>query len=84
MEKIITWENAQAQSQTFTIIAYASGLDEARRLVISEMASLVPQTLSPAAGAALMNWTYENEPVVKQSSSRIAEQHVSIAKVNEQ
>ncbi len=83
MKKSILWKNAKAKHKTFTITVHVSSIGEARRLVIAAIAGLVPQTLSEAEGEALLNWTYEKEPVIEQRSLGIAEGEVSIAQVNE-
>lgn len=82
MAKLIIWENAQAKHKTFTITAHVSSIDEARLLAIGAIAGLVPQTLSEAEGEALLNWTYEKEPVMEQNSSEVAEGEILIAQVN--
>ncbi len=55
MEKIFRWKNAQAKGKAFTLTAYASSLDDARRLVLAEIAPLIPQTLSEEEGKALLD-----------------------------
>ena len=84
MTQTITWNNAQAKHKTFTITAHAKGLDEARQLAIGAIAGLVPQTLSEEEGEALLNWTYQKEPVTEQDLSGAVEGKVSIARINEQ
>lgn len=84
MAKLIIWKNAQAKHKTFTITAHAAGLDEARLLAMGAIAGLVPQTLSEEEGEALLNWTYEKEPVMEQNSAAVAEGEISIDGVNEQ
>jgi hypothetical protein len=84
MAKLIIWKNAQAKHKTFTITAHAKGLDEARQLAIGAIAGLVPQTLSEEEGEALLNWTYQKEPVTEQDLSGAVEGKVSIARINEQ
>ena len=84
MEKSIFWDNAQAKRKKFTITAYVSSVDEARRLVMAEIVSFPPQAISADEGAALLNWIYKNEPVIEPSSSPTAEEGVCIAIINEQ
>ncbi len=79
MEKIFRWENAQAKGKAFTITAYASSLDDARRLVLAEIAPLIPQPLSEEEGKALLDWVYENEPGIEHPSAPLEGPGVSIA-----
>jgi hypothetical protein len=78
MTQSITWKHAQANRRTFTIAARTSGLDDARLLAIGAIASLVPQTLTEEEGEALLNWIYEEEPVVAPDASGIAQPGITI------
>ncbi len=84
MTQSLIWNNAQAKHKTFTIVARASGLDEARRLAILAIAGLVPQTLTEEEGEALLNWMYEKEPVVAQDASGAGQAGVNITEVKVQ
>jgi hypothetical protein len=82
MTQVLIWKNAQANHKTFTITAHSSGVNEARRLIIGAIAGLVPQTLTEEEGEALLNWTYEKEPVTEQHASGFTEGEVSIERMN--
>ncbi len=84
MTQLITWKNAQTKHKTFTIVARASGLDEARRLAIAAIAGLVPQTLTEEEGEALLNWMYEKEPVIAQDAPGVGRAGVEITEVKAQ